>query len=165
MLSFKREESESGKVLYKIPNPNARYEFFSTKYISLSLCSVCGNYRHSQKSMSKRIFCTCLDDLGNDVYTVICQFNHRDKFSKVLDELIFKMHENDEEETSSYGYYGLSLEPSRYWHSNECSPCSRTCELCWRYWCGSCQGGLGSMMGGCTYKKCRVGRRNCGLTH
>lgn len=167
ILSFKREESESGNVLYKIPNPNAKYEFFSTKYISLSLCSVCGNYRHAQKSMSKRIFCTCLDDLGNDVYTVICQFNHRDKFSKVLDELIFKMYENenDEEETSSYSYGLSSLEPSRYWHSNECSPCSRTCELCWRYWCGSCQGGLGSMMGGCTYKKCRVGRRNCGLTH
>lgn len=167
ILSFMREESESGNVLYKIPNPNAKYEFFSTKYISLSLCSVCGNYRHAQKSMSKRIFCTCLDDLGNDVYTVICQFNHRDKFSKVLDELIFKMYENenDEEETSSYSYGLSSLEPSRYWHSNECSPCSRTCELCWRYWCGSCQGGLGSMMGGCTYKKCRVGRRNCGLTH
>lgn len=167
ILSFKREESESGNVLYKIPNPNTKYEFFSTKYISLSLCSVCGNYRHAQKSMSKRIFCTCLDDLGNDVYTVICQFNHRDKFSKVLDELIFKMYENenDEEETSSYNYGLSSLEPSRYWHSNECSPCSRTCELCWRYWCGSCQGGLGSMMGGCTYKKCRVGRRNCGLTH
>ena len=167
ILSFKREESESGNVLYKIPNPNAKYEFFSTKYISLSLCSVCGNYRHAQKSMSKRIFCTCLDDLGNDVYTVICQFNHRDKFSKVLDELIFKMYENenDEEEISSYSYGLSSLEPSRYWHSNECSPCSRTCELCWRYWCGSCQGGLGSMMGGCTYKKCRVGRRNCGLTH
>jgi hypothetical protein len=162
VLSFKKDESETGNVLYKIPIPNAKYEFLSTKYISLSLCSVCGNYRHAQKSMSKRIFCTCLDDLGNDVYTVICQFNHRDKFSKVLDELIFKMYENDEEETY---HYGLSLEPSRYWHSNECSPCSRTCELCWRYWCGSCQGGLGSMMGGCTYKKCRVGRRNCGLTH
>lgn len=101
----------------------------------------------------------------HDVYTVIWQFNHLDKFSKVLDELIFKLYENDEEETSSYGYYGLSLGPSRYWYSNECSPCLRTCELCWRYWRGSCQGGLGSMMGGCTYKKCIVDRRNCGLTH
>jgi hypothetical protein len=163
VLSFNKEE-QFGNVVYKIPNPKAKYAFFSTKYISLNLCSECGNYRHTQKSMSKRVFCTCLDDHGNDVYTIICKFNHHEKFSKVLDALIFKMYE-DENDEKNESPRGLFLEPSRYWHENECSPCSRTCDSCWRYWCDSCKGGLSSMMGVCTYKKCRVGRRNCGLTY
>ena len=169
MLSFTRKEN-NGIVLYKIPNPTptVKYSFFSAKYISLSLCSICGNYRHSKKSVEKRIFCTCLDDHGNDVYTIMCQFEHRAKFSKVLDELIFRVYEDVDEDVEvedDKPSHGLSIEISRYWHENECNPCPRTCDSCWRYWCSSCRSGLGGMYGGCTYKKCRVGRRNCGLSN
>jgi hypothetical protein len=152
------KEMQFDMVFYKIPNPNAKYVFFSTKYIPVCLCSVCGNYRSSQKSVCKRIFCTCLDDCGNDVYTNMCRSKYHEKFSKVLDALISKIYENDDD-----GPVNCLL--SRYWHENDCSPCPRTCDECWRYWCLSCHSGLGGMYGGCTYKKCRVGRRNCGLTY
>jgi hypothetical protein len=160
MMSFTKEDT-NGNVLYKIPDPNAKFSFFSTKYISLSLCSICGNYRHSKKSVTKRIFCTCLDDHGNDIYTIMCQFKHRQNFSKVLDQLIFSIYENVEDDKPSHGLSDIS----RYWHENECNPCPRTCHSCWRYWCGSCHSGLAGMYGGCIYKKCRVGRRNCGLSN
>lgn len=166
-LPFKKE-MHFDMVLYKIPNPNAKYAFFSTKYISVNLCSTCGNYRSAQKSICKRIFCTCLDDHGNDVYTNICRSKYHQKFSKVLDALISKIYEKEDTCDECENHEppsGLFLEPSRYWHENDCSPCPRTCDECWRYWCLSCRSGVGGMYGGCTYRKCRVGRRNCGLTY
>lgn len=38
--------------------------------------------------------------------------------------------------------------PSRS-HDEPCFPDYRTCQNCWRYWCGKCGSGMASWIGGC----------------
>jgi len=50
----------------------------------------------------------------------------------------------------------MFLQPSRYSHYSltECSPSYEKCMECFRYWCGSCGYGLGSMYSSCDNEDC-----------
>ena len=118
-------------------------------------CKKCGNYLSTNISYDKlfskyeKIYCTCY----NNSWEKKCLQINRNKFHKVLKEMIEKI-DDDNEDDSPY------LGPCCYYHEGECSPDNRRCKKCWRYWCGTCGGGLGGMMGECNYKNCIVGRQN-----
>lgn len=128
--------------------------------LNVSTCCICGNYIESSKSMEEKIYCKC-----TDIYNNKCKYIHREKFKKVLDQLIFTMYDDNNLVSNNSSTFICRLEPSRYSHEGECYPESRTCYSCWRYWCSCCGGGLGGMYGNCVYKRCRIGRKNCNLEH
>jgi hypothetical protein len=83
---------------------------------------------------------------------------HNKKLIKVLDQLVETTEMEEQKDTPFNQLH--SLLSSTYDHSGPCFPDSRTCYKCYRYWCGTCSGGICGMMGSCNYKKCRIGRKN-----
>lgn len=126
-----------------------------TYNIKISICSKCGDYVESIKSTEEKIFCKCENVLYNKFKLIHCQ-----KFVKVLNQLIYSMYEELECNVDDH-----SLKPSTYVHEGDCVPDTRTCYSCWRYWCMCCNTGLGGMYGNCTYRKCRIGRKNLGMEY
>lgn len=134
--------------------PNVKCKLFNTEIMEIFICDVCGGYMDAKKSIARRIFCTC-----SDVFGYKHKHKHIDNLTNVLNELIFKKYQFENDKEDSY------LEWSRYYHKGECVPDSRTCKMCWHYTCITCDGGIAGMLGKCMYKRCRSGRRNCGLEY
>jgi hypothetical protein len=140
-------------TIYKYVGKNS----FENEILKISVCSKCGDYVESVNSMEEKIYCKCENIFFNKLKWI-----HREKFIKVLDQLIYTMYSDSDSEEDMVDF---SLKPSPYSHGGECVPDFRTCHRCWRYWCISCNGGLGGMYSCCSYKKCRVGRKNIGREH
>jgi len=142
-------------TIYKYVGKNS----FENEILKISVCSKCGDYVESNNSMEEKIYCKCVNTFYNKLKWI-----HRDKFIKVLDQLIYTMYSDSDSEPES-DMVNFSLRPSPYSHGGECVPDFRTCHSCWRYWCISCSGGLSGMYSNCAHKKCRIGRKNIGREH
>jgi hypothetical protein len=131
--------------------------------IQITICNTCGNYSYTNKSDEEKIYCKCKNIMIENAWERRCKRVYNEKLLKVLDQLISSIDSDSEEYIDGHYLNAPRLTPSRYGHEGPCYPDSRTCNECWHYWCGTCNGGLGGMYGSCIYKKCRQGRRNLNL--
>ena len=139
------------------PNQNG---YKSCLSININVCNKCGDYVYisSDENEVEKIYCKCERDNWIERKRII----HNKLFSKILDQLIEKVDRVDPDREKEQYVSLISSLISPYYHNGPCIPDSRTCESgCWKYWCGTCHGGIGGMYGACMYNKCRQGIRNC----
>ena len=133
-------------VLYEL---NIVYRFINNKNNNTQnarlcyksrICNKCGDYSGSRTSDVEKIYCKCVDAWGQK-----CLEKHKINMQKVFYNI-----EIGEEMDDLFTY----LYPSTYSHPGNCFPDSRTCNACYRYWCGRCGGGMGSYADKCNDIKC-----------
>ena len=115
-------------------------------------CKKCGNYIECRNG-KRSVYCSCdFDYYGNKIF-----LETKGKLSRLYDELEMRITDRivDPDPPVPFNFnVAPRLLPSSYGHNGPCDPDRRTCGKCWRYWCGSCGGGVGGMMGSGKYKRC-----------